>query len=89
MICWGGLEQLITEVNSVIYTAKLKVFAKLHKRKVKYGYRNDQYFENQKKKKCYDIFWTHQFLFMKFSPSSLDDLIDFFAHEKLTNHIKS
>ncbi len=31
MMCWGGLEQLITQVNSVIYTSKLKVFAKLHK----------------------------------------------------------
>ncbi len=26
---------------------------------------------------------------MKFPPSSTDDLIDFFAHEKLTDHIKS
>ncbi len=26
---------------------------------------------------------------MKFPPSSLEDLIDFFAHEKLTDHIKS
>ncbi len=35
------------------------------------------------------IFWTQQFLFMKFPPSSLDDLIGFFSHEKLTDHIKS
>ncbi len=58
-------------------------------RKVKYEYRSDEYLENQKKRKYYDIFWTHQFLFMKFPLSSLDDLIDFLAHEKLTDHIKS
>ncbi len=56
---------------------------------MKYEYRSDQYFENQKKRKYYDIFWTNQFLFMKFQPSSPDDLIDFFAHGKLTDHIKS
>ncbi len=42
-----------------------------------------------KRKKYYDIFWTHQFLFTKFPSSSLDDLIDFLEHEKLTDHIKS
>ncbi len=40
------------------------------------------------KKKYYDIFWTRQFLFTKFPPSSMDDFIDFLAHEKLTNHLK-
>ncbi len=58
-------------------------------RKVKYEYRSDQYLEHQMKRKYYDIFWTHQFLFMKLSPFSLDDLIDFLAHKKLTDHIKS
>ncbi len=58
-------------------------------RKVKYEYRSDQYLQNQKKRKYYNIFWTHQFLFMKFPSSSLDDLIDFLAQEKLTDHIKS
>ncbi len=71
----------------MIYTSKLIVLAKLNK--VKYECRKDQDFENQKKRKYYDIFWKNQFLFMKFPPSSLGDLTDFFAHEKLTYHIKS
>ncbi len=56
---------------------------------MKCEYRSDQHFENQKKRKYYDISRTHQFLFMKFPPFLLDDLIDFYAHEKLTDHIKS
>ncbi len=55
---------------------------------MKYEYRSDQYFENQKERK-YDIFCTHQFLFTKSPPSSLDDLIDFLVNEKLTDHIES
>ncbi len=43
----------------------------------------------KKKRKYYDIFWTYQFLFMKFPPSSLGNLIIFLAHEKLIDHIKS
>ncbi len=35
-------------------------------RKEKYEYRSDWYVANQKKRKYYDIFWTPQFLFMKF-----------------------
>ncbi len=57
-------------------------------RKVKYEYRSDQYFENQQKRKYYDIFWSHQFLFTTFPQSSLDDIIDFLAHEKLTDQVK-
>ncbi len=56
---------------------------------MKYEYQSDQYFENRKKSKYYNIFWTHQFLFTKFPTPSLDDLIDFLRHEKLTDHIKS
>ncbi len=56
---------------------------------MKCEYRSDQYIENQRKRKYCDIFWTHQFLFMKFPPSSLDDFIVFSAREKLIDHITS
>ncbi len=51
-------------------------------------YRSDKYIENQREK-YYDIFRTYQFLFMKFPQFSLDDLIVFSVHEKLTDHMKS
>ncbi len=76
MMSWGGLEQLITEMNSVIYTLQNGKSYQNYIREVKYEYISDQYFENQKKRKYYDIFWTHRFLFMKFPTSSLDDLIN-------------
>ncbi len=44
--------------------------------------------KKSKAKKYYGIFWIQQFLFAKFPPSALDDLIVFSRLEKLTDHIR-
>ncbi len=88
-MCWGGLEWLITCVNLVIYTSKVKVLAKLHKESEMWVLKWSVDWKS-KGKIVLQYFLDIPILFIKiFSIFTRWFKIVFSAHEKLIDRIKS